>query len=441
MYGFGMNKSEWLERAIDDCLDTSFAGEWGAEPLPSNAIVLRATDIDDDGHVIGQGAPRSIPKSKLRAKRLLHGDILLEGSGGGPDKPVGRVALFIGNAHTSPAVCSNFFKTLRPASHFVDGRFLCRKLGWFYRQPALLALQQQTTGIINLKYSEYLRTRIELPRDITEQAMIAEVLDTLDTAIRQTEAIIEKLKLVKQGLLHDLLTRGINDNGELRPPQSEAPDLYKASALGWIPISWKIAFVREASSFVTSGSRGWAAHYSNDGSLFIRSQNVRMGYLDFNDRQLVRPPLGAEGERTRVVAGDLLVTITGNGVGNISHVSEHWNEQAFVSQHVGLIRFFEPRLGRQAMLYFLEGSPGHKQLSEAQYGQSKPGLSLKNLCELQLPIQLYGEQIEVAASLDKSQVRIDAELEYLAKLRQMKSGLMDDLVTGRVRVTPLLTAT
>ena len=118
------------------------------------------------------------------------------------------------------------------------------------------------------------------------QDEIANILNTLDTTIRQTEAIIEKLKLVKRGLLHDLMTRGI-----------------------------------------------WAAHYSNDGSLFIRSQNVRMGYLDFNDRQLVRPPLGAEGERTRVVAGDLLVTITGNGVGNISHVSEHWNEQAFVSQH------------------------------------------------------------------------------------------------------------
>jgi hypothetical protein len=61
------------------------------------------------------------------------------------------------------------------------------------------------------------------------------VLDTLDTAIHETEAIIAKLKAVKQGLLHDLLTRGIAANGELRPPQAEAPHLYKASPLGWIP--------------------------------------------------------------------------------------------------------------------------------------------------------------------------------------------------------------
>ena len=53
---------------------------------------------------------------------------------------------------------------------------------------------------------------------LVQQQAIAETLDTLDTTIRQTEAIIEKLKQVKQGLLHDLLTRGIDANGDLRPP-------------------------------------------------------------------------------------------------------------------------------------------------------------------------------------------------------------------------------
>ena len=77
--------------------------------------------------------------------------------------------------------------------------------------------------------------------------MIAAVLDTLDTAIHETEAIIAKLKAVKQGLLHDLLTRGIDANGELRPPQAEAPHLYKESPLGWIPKEWDARSQRQRS--------------------------------------------------------------------------------------------------------------------------------------------------------------------------------------------------
>jgi len=79
---------------------------------------------------------------------------------------------------------------------------------------------------------------------LRQQQAIAEILDTLDTTIRQTEAIVEKLKQVKQGLLHDLLTRGIGANGELRPLQSQAPHRYKESPLGWIPHRARRAYIR-----------------------------------------------------------------------------------------------------------------------------------------------------------------------------------------------------
>ena len=429
MYGFGMNKSEWLERAIDDCLDTSFAGEWGAEPLPSNAIVLRATDIDDDGHVIGQGAPRSIPKSKLRAKRLLHGDILLEGSGGGPDKPVGRVALFIGNAHTSPAVCSNFFKTLRPASHFVDGRFLCRKLGWFYRQPALLALQQQTTGIINLKYSEYLRTRIELPRDITEQAMIAEVLDTLDTAIRQTEAIIEKLKLVKQGLLHDLLTRGIDDNGELRPPQSEAPHLYKASALGWIPMAWNAVPFSRLADFVNGNSfdvRGW----TDQGLPIIRIQNLN-GSTDFNFY------CGSVNYKWHVFPGDLLFAWSGQR--GVSFGPRIWQgPEGVLNQHIFKVAERAGVISKRYLFEALRFRQGAIEDSAHGFKDSFLHVTRGELGAVVAGVPDADEQQAIVNRIEAFEGRVAVEQAGLSKLCAIRVGLMDDLLTGRVRVTALL---
>jgi type I restriction enzyme S subunit len=75
---------------------------------------------------------------------------------------------------------------------------------------------------------------------LPEQRRIAAILDTLDTAIRTTERLIAKLELVKQGLLHDLLTRGIDANGELRDPERH-PDQFKDSALGPISEEWEVA--------------------------------------------------------------------------------------------------------------------------------------------------------------------------------------------------------
>ncbi len=288
-----------------------------------------------------------------------------------------------------------------------------------------------------LTQGELRRIEINFPIE-REQEAIAKVLDTLDTAIHETEAIIAKLKAIKQGLLHDLLTRGIDANGELRPSQAEAPHLYKEAPLGWIPKEWRAECLSDITTLVTSGSRGWAAHYSDVGDLFVRSQNIRIGRLDFSDRQYVSPPMGGEGQRTRLDSLDLLITITGNGVGNVAHIPDGWAEVAYVSQHVGLVRFLEPPLALLATQFLVQGAPGNRQLLDAQYGQSKPGLSLDNLRNLCIPVPRTTERELIVDRLSCAQERVEEESQYANQLRELKVGLMEDLLTGRVRVTPLL---
>ncbi len=65
------------------------------------------------------------------------------------------------------------------------------------------------------------------------------ILSTIDTAIEQTEALIEKYQHIKAGLMHDLFTRGVLPNGQLRPPREQAPELYQETAIGWIPREWQ----------------------------------------------------------------------------------------------------------------------------------------------------------------------------------------------------------
>jgi len=423
----------WKSTTIRQCLVESFAGEWGSNPRPGNAKVLRATDIDDDGHVVGPGAIRQLPIGKLTAKRLLDGDILLEGSGGGPGKPVGRVAYFEANDHYEAAVCSNFFKTLRPKRSEVEPRFLLRKLAWFYKQAALLTLQQQTTGIINLKFEEYLSAQIEIPETIGEQQKLAQVLDTLDTAIHETEAIIAKLKAVKQGLLHDLLTRGIDANGELRPPQAEAPHLYKDSPLGWIPEEWDLSTVGEQFEIqlgkMLDGQK-------NAGVLkpYLGNKAVQWDRVDLGEVQQVRLSK-SDLIRFRLRKGDLLVC-EGGDVGRAAiwdnDLEECYYQKAL--HRLRPLRGYHPRLMLETLRYLM----GRDALSEYISRTSIAHLTQAKLAAVPLTTPKVDEQERMVVEILTAKQRLETEESQLQKLMLLKSGLMDDLLTGRVRVTPLL---
>ncbi|WP_156522376.1 restriction endonuclease subunit S [Pseudomonas oryzihabitans] len=125
----------------------------------------------------------------------------------------------------------------------------------------------------------------------------------------------------------------------------------------------------------------------------------------------------------------------------MAHVPDEWAETAFVSQHVGLVRFNDPQLALLATYHFVEGAPGNQQIVSAQYGQSKPGLSLENLRGFWIPVPTEGEISVINSKITCAYERLAQEEELAHQLRNLKLGIMDDLLTGRVRVTPLLKST
>lgn len=188
------------------------------------------------------------------------------------------------------------------------------------------------------------------------------------------------------------------------------------------------------SEFITSGSRGWAAFYSERGALFIRSQNVRDGRLDFDDTQYVTPPNGAEGNRTRVKRKDLLITITGNSVGNVALVENELGE-AYISQHVGLVRLSEPTLGYYVCRFLSPGSPGNTQIWANQSGQSKPGLTLRDLQGLWVALPpTEDEGLCIAEALRDVDALLDGLDRLIAKKRDLKQAAMQQLLTGQTRL-------
>jgi type I restriction enzyme S subunit len=209
---------------------------------------------------------------------------------------------------------------------------------------------------------------------------------------------------------------------------------YKQTEVGVIPEKWEVKQLGELCDFVTSGSRGWAQFYSESGALFIRSQNVRDGRLSFEDVQYVSPPNGAEGNRTKVKPNDLLITITGNSVGNVALVEQSFDE-AYISQHVGLVRLKEPTRGAYICRYLSPNSPGNPQIAGSQSGQSKPGLNLQNLKDFRIALPPTSSELQaIAAALSDVDGLLGGLDRLIAKKRDLKQAAMQQLLTGQTRL-------
>jgi type I restriction enzyme S subunit len=271
-----------------------------------------------------------------------------------------------------------------------------------------------------------------------EQAKLADVLATVDADIRHTEAAFSKQCRVRTGLMQVLLTRGIGRNGAIR---TEATHAFKDSKIGRIPVDWDVVPLKSAAEFVTSGSRGWAQYYSIDGALFLRIGNLTRDHINlrFDDVVRVTPPKSSEGRRTSVSAGDLLISITAD-LGIIGVIPDGFVE-AYVNQHIALVRIDKEKANPRFVGWFLSGRGGQTQFGRLNESGAKAGLSLPTIERLLVPTTKDPlEQERIAEILDTATRQTDQTLRDLEKLRRLKAGLMQDLLSGRKRVTPLLAA-
>jgi type I restriction enzyme S subunit len=201
-----------------------------------------------------------------------------------------------------------------------------------------------------------------------------------------------------------------------------------------IPEDWEVKPLGELAKFITSGSRGWAAFYADAGALFIRSQNIGDGALDFDDTQFVRPPRGAEGNRTKVELNDILITITGNSVGNVAAMDRAIHE-AYISQHVGLVRLKKPNMSPYVCRYLAPNAPGNPQIAGSQSGQSKPGLNLQNLRDFKVASPMdEAEQRAIAEALSDVDGLLGGLDRLIAKKRDLKQAAMQQLLTAHIRL-------
>ncbi|MGZ5001287.1 MAG: restriction endonuclease subunit S [Methylomonas sp.] len=317
------------------------------------------------------------------------------------------------------AICVNGIKPSL-AAHFIS-----------YQSPSLKRVAQGTT-FEAISKNDLLDLNLRMPPDV-ELGPMAQIFDTLDTAIQKTEAIVEKLKQVKQGLLHDLLTRGINANGELRPSYEQAPHLYKESPLGWIPREWRLSKVGEEFD-IQLGKMLDVRKNAGEMKPYLGNKSVQWDRVDLDETQLVALSR-SDKERFRLKSGDLLVC-EGGEVGRAAiwdaPIDECYYQKAL--HRLRPMNEFNSRL----LLEFLRYWTSRDLLSEFVSRTSIAHLTQEKLANVPLPVPQHDEQERLVSEMLAHKRRLENEEVELSKLIRLKSGLMDDLLTGRVRVTPLL---
>ncbi|MFW1364860.1 restriction endonuclease subunit S [Vibrio parahaemolyticus] len=206
-------------------------------------------------------------------------------------------------------------------------------------------------------------------------------------------------------------------------------------SLEWLPSGWTNTVTDQVFSFVTSGSRGWAKYYSEEGALFLRVGNL-FHYnveLDLRKLQRVSPPIGSEGSRTRVQEGDNLVSITAD-VGMVGYVPENF-EEAYINQHVALARPVVTIMGKY-LSWLLSGDFAKEQFKALQKGATKAGLGLDDIRSINFGLPSLQEQHQIVfeiesriSGLEKLAKEIDDKIQHASKL---KSSILTDAFSGQL---------
>ena len=302
----------------------------------------------------------------------------------------------VGPTNLSPGrVCIGRGLTAIRPSEILNLKYLL-----FYFRYFEVQLQQKGTGTTFKAITQDVVKNLEVPIPSLEEqerivARIEELFSELDNGVETLRKTKQQLAVYRQSVLKEAFSH----------------------------ITGKKS-IREMSSIVTSGSRGWAQYYSDHGAKFVRIGNLTRNRIciDMSDIQHVDLPDGAEGKRTQLHPKDVLISITAD-LGSIGLVPDDIGE-AYVNQHIAMVRFNNPSQGKM-MAWYLRSEYGQKDLLKNKRGGGKLGLGLDDIRDSRVPdisdteaeriVNMIEARLSVCDSIEKS---VDTALQQAEAMQQ-----------------------
>jgi type I restriction enzyme, S subunit len=378
----------------------------------------------------------SASKAEIERFGLNLGDVVITKDSESPDD-IGIPAVIA--EPIDHLVCGYHLALIRPRADQLDSVYLAKQLSTS-RVARYFALHASGSTRYALPISVIESVSIPTPPK-PEQTKIAEILSTVDRAIEQTETLITKQERIKTGLMQDLLTRGIDEHGNLR---SEQTHQFQESPMGRIPVEWEVVklshFVARLAAGVSVNAEDTPCGSHQIGVL--KTSALQKGkFISEQNKTIIK----ADENRAKVspFAGTVLISRMNTPalVGESGYVDRDYPE-LFLPDRIWMTIFHERKATTAKWVSYVLTSPyARNYISLHATGTSGTMKNLPKASLLNMPLKspkTLAEMKQIYEILQRHDDEVDRSCTYLAKLRSLKTALMQDLLTGRRRVTALL---
>lgn len=262
---------------------------------------------------------------------------------------------------------------------------------------------------------------IALP-NLEEQEKIADILSTVDSQIDDTDKLIEKTKELKKGLMQRLLTKGIGHKE------------FKKTEVGEIPVEWEVKTIGEICEL--KGRIGWRGYTKEDlrdeGPLVVGATQISSNNkLDFSNPTYISIEKYDESPDIMVDLNDIILVKTGNTIGKVAIVDKNIGK-ATINPNTVLLK--EVQCENKYLYYLIESQIVQKPLLMSITVGAQPSINQDRIKKIYVSIPKNNEQKKIVGILSSVDTQIEEYENKKIKLEELKKGLMQQLLTGRIRV-------
>jgi len=430
--------ADWQETPLSSVVEIRFSGVNKVSQPGENPVRLcNYIDVYKNDYIVADMPFMQATATAAEIERfgLRNGDVIITKDSETPDD----IAVPAVVDSTAPdLVCGYHLALIRPDLDAVDPTFLAKQLG-HYRLARYFGQQANGSTRYGLSTAAIANAPLHLPKDLGKQKTAGNLMRLLDRSIAKTEVVIAKLKQMRTGLVHDLLTRGLDHNGRLRDQLSH-PEYFQDSPLGQIPIGWSFGALGTSIDLIVGPAFESSGFSTGDqGVRLLRGLNVTQGHVRWGEEITERwPQVSPSLTRYLLETGDVVIGMDGALVGRNVAALTSGDVPSVLVQRVARIRGL-PQLKSAYAYLLLTIPPFLRHIDTRKTHTAIPHITANDIRDYLVVIPKPEEQQWVLETVAKTDCEIKAVEHEHKKLVALMAGVTSDLLSGRVPMPNSLT--